>query len=73
MTYFIEVHKAKHMYKVLRDHMALLDKCSISAPVKNEMKINLNKVLQYLSLKQLKVIDENNIRHNKPEEAIQQS
>ena len=38
--------------------MSLLDKCAISSPIKNEMKTNLNKVVQYLSLKELKVIDE---------------
>lgn len=69
--YFIELHKAKMMYTLVRNQMELLDKCGIAQPLKVEMKTNLNKISQFLTLKDLKVIDEQNIRYNTVEAAVQ--
>lgn len=58
-TYYIEIHKARKMFALVKKSMELVDKLGISPVLKNELKVELNKVMQFLSLKNLKVIDGN--------------
>ena len=59
--YFIEVYKARKMYSIIRNSMELIDKTGLSATLKNSIKTELNKVLQFLKLKQLRMYSEKDL------------
>ena len=57
-TYYIEVHRAKESFKLIKETMSLLDKVNMNQIIKSAIKVDLNKVLQYLSLPNLKLVVE---------------
>lgn len=57
-NYYIELYKAKKMYIIVRNALDLINKVSSNPVIKNNLKTELNKILQYLTLKQLKVVND---------------
>jgi hypothetical protein len=51
---YLEIHKANDMRDTIRGVMNLLDKVNMNFLIKSSVKTDLNKCLQYLSLKGLK-------------------
>ena len=57
-TYYIECHRAKESYKLIKETMSLLDKVNMNQIIKSAIKTDLNKCLQFLSLPNLKLVTE---------------
>ena len=60
--YFIEIHKAKYMYKIIRNCLQLIDKLGVNQILKTELKTELNRILQFLNLKSLREINEEQLK-----------
>lgn len=55
---YMEIHRAREMFTLIKNSMSLLDKVDMNMTIKNSIKTDLNKVMQWLSLKDLKTIKE---------------